>query len=98
MRNLSEKYFLVIEQYFTNGLTVKQYCEEQSIKACTFRYWKKKHREQANTSLKGFAPLLIEQKKSEGAVSICYADGTRIVFENTVAVSLLKQLLPAFIQ
>jgi hypothetical protein len=98
MRNRSEKYFPLIESYSTSGLSVKQFCEEHQLKECTYWYWKKKHQEQTKPSIKGFAPLLIEQKKSAAAVSIIYADGTRLVFENAVEASLLKQLLPAFIQ
>jgi hypothetical protein len=96
MRNLSEKYFPVIESYYSSGLSAKQFCLEHHLKECTFYYWKKKQRDKNKTSLKGFAPLLIEEKKSEGAVSICYTDGTKLIFESATDVSLFKQLLPVF--
>jgi hypothetical protein len=77
----SEKYFPLIEQYLSSGLSVKQFCEQQNIRQHTFWYWRKKHRQQTQNPSNGFAPLHIEQPQSEGAVSISYPDGTRIVFE-----------------
>ncbi len=96
MRDLSEKYFPVIENYIASKLSVQAFCAQHDIKAGILNYWKKKYHAQ-KTSLspaKGFTSLVVESSRS--FASIHYPDGTRIVFENRLEAALLKQFLPVF--
>ena len=96
MRNLSEKYFPIVERFHSSNLSTKIFSERNGIKKSTLEYWKKKYRDQEKSSVKGFVPLLVEAKKSECFAVIQYADGTKLIFESATAVSLLKKLLPVF--
>jgi hypothetical protein len=95
MRDLSEKYFPLIKKFKQSGMTVDQYCWQNSINTKTFYYWKKKYdASEAN----GFISLAVLDAGGGKALTIEYADGTRLIFGEAVKVSFIKELLPAFCQ
>ena len=96
MRNHSEKYFPIVENYLNSGSTIKTFCEGNGLSQNVLLYWKKKYLNKDLPVVKGFAPLLVEEKKNECFAAIHYPDGTRLIFENAINVPLLKQFLPAF--
>ena len=96
MRNLTEKYFPIVENYHNSGLSVQAFSDQQGISLWKLHYWKKKYRDHqtASADAKGFAPLLVETPRN--FASIQYPEGTRLVFEKAIEASVLKQFLPAF--
>jgi hypothetical protein len=105
MRNQSEKYFPLIEKFKSlplGSVTVEQYCWQNSMNAKTYYYWKKKYEAQPGKSLpagrRGFLPVTIEvaSKTEAKGITVEYPDGTRLVLENAVMPSFLKELLPVF--
>lgn len=98
MRNLSEKYFPIVEEFLKIKQSVRAFCAQRGINAHTFAYWKKKYhdRHQAAEKVKGFASLSVISKGKEGAVTIQYGDGTRLIFDALPDTRTLKQFLPVF--
>jgi len=96
MRNHSEKYFPIVENYLSSGSTIKAYCESNEISQNVLLYWKKKYAAKDQPVVKGFAPLLVGERQNTCFAAIHYPDGTRLIFENTISIPLLKQFLPAF--
>ena len=45
MREVSEKYFPLIEKQLSSNLTVKEFCKANGINYKTLYYWKKKYLE-----------------------------------------------------
>jgi hypothetical protein len=106
MADLSDKYFPLIEKFKTlpaRSITVERYCWQQSINTKTFYYWKKKYEARgekgAVTGRQGFLPVVVDApSKTEGGITIEYADGTRLIFKQDVAAGFIKEILPAFNQ
>ena len=96
MRNLSEKYFPIVERFHSSNLTTKIFSERSGIKKSTLEYWKKKYRDKEKSKGKGFVPLVVEEKKSECIAVIHYGDGTKLIFEGATDASLLQKFLPVF--
>jgi transposase-like protein len=105
MRELSEKYFPVIEKFKSlprGSVTVERFCWQHSINTKTFYYWKKKYEAKRGQGLpagkQGFLPVVIDKTSSvkSGSITVQYADGTRVVFEGAANSSLIKELLPLF--
>ena len=95
MRNLSEKYFPIVERLFGSGLSSKAFCEQTGINPHTLSYWKKRYRDQDKQEPKGFAAVSISGAEAN-QISIEYADGTRLTFTDGIHVATLKQLIPVF--
>jgi len=91
----SKYYFKLVEKFKSSGLTVKEFCRQNSLNNKTYYYWKKKYEGQART---GFLAVAVEKPLSIKAstITIQYADGTCLVFEGDADASILKQLLPVF--
>ena len=106
MAESSEKYFPLVEKFKSlpaRSITVERYCCQQSINTKTFYYWKKKyeaHVEKGRVSgRKGFLPVVVDvPSKTEGDITIEYADGTRLIFKQNVSSGYIKQMLPVFSQ
>jgi hypothetical protein len=98
MRNLSEKYFPIIEEFLKSKQSVRAFCEQKGVNVHTFGYWKKKYhdRRQAAEKVKGFASLSVIPEGKEGTVTIQYGDGTRLIFDALPDTKALKQFLPVF--
>ena len=98
MRNLSEKYFPLIEKFKSlpsGSITVEGYCWQNSINTKTFYYWKKKFEVQHR---KGFLPVVIEAvpKTNNSGLVIQFTDGTRLIFESGSSAPVVKQFIPVF--
>jgi hypothetical protein len=98
MRELSEKYFPIIEKFKSlpqGSITVERFCWQHSLNTKTFYYWKKKYEAKRG---QGFLPVVIDKTSSVkgGPITIQYADGARVVFEGAANSSLIKELLPVF--
>ena len=91
----SAYYYGLVEQQKQSGQNITQFCKQHSVNLKTFYYWKKKSKAQG---VKGFTPLSIVEDKIKEALTIQYADGTRLIFEGNVNTSLIKQFLPAFVR
>ncbi len=91
----SKYYFKLVEKFKSSGLTVKEFCRQNSLNNKTYYYWKKKYETQAGT---GFLAVAIDKPLpvKVGTITIQYADGTCLVFEGNADASILKQLLPVF--
>ena len=96
MRNLSKKYFPIVERFHHSNLTTKIFSERNGIKKSTLEYWNKKYLDKEKSNAKGFVPLVVEEKKSACIAVIQYTDGTKLIFEGATDASLLKKFLPAF--
>lgn len=91
----SKYYFKLVEKFKVSGLTVKEFCRQQSLNIKVYYYWKKKYE---TRTTEGFLPVVIDKALpvNAGTIAIHYPDGTRLVFEGNADSSVLKQLLPAF--
>ena len=100
MRELSEKYFPLVEKHQSSNLSVKEFCKANGINDKTLYYWKKKYREGkkagGRVSKTGFTALSVADVAKETEVIIQYADGTRLTLSGTSTTALVKQFLPAF--
>lgn len=96
MRNLSEKYFPIVERFHRSNLTTKIYSERNGIKKSTLEYWNKKYRDKGKSRGQGFVPLVVKEKKIECVAVIHYTDGTKLIFEGATDASLLKKIIPFF--
>jgi transposase-like protein len=100
MREVSEKYFPLIEKQLSSNLTVKEFCKANGINYKTLYYWKKKYLEGKKAggpvSKTGFTALSVADVAKETEVIIQYADGTRLTLSGTSTAALIKQFLPAF--
>jgi transposase-like protein len=100
MRELSEKYFPLIEKQLGSTLTVKEFCKANGINDKTLYYWKKKYLEgkkaAQRVSKTGFTALSVADVPKETEIIIQYADGTRLTLSGTPTATLVKQFLPAF--
>ena len=100
MRELSEKYFLLIEKHLSSTLTVKEFCKANGINYKTLYYWKKKYLEGkkagGRVSKTGFTALSVADIATESEIIIQYADGTCLTLSGTTSAALVKQFLPAF--
>ena|SRR5271163_1143173 len=100
MRELSEKYFPLIEKHLSSTLTVKEFCKANAINYKTLYYWKKKYLEgkkaAERVSKPGFTALSVADVAKETEIIIRYADGTRLTLSGTSSAALVKQFLPAF--
>jgi hypothetical protein len=102
----SAHYFPLIEKFKSlpaKSKTVERYCWQHSINTKTFYYWKKRYeaREEKGsvTGTQGFLPVVIgAPSKTEGGITIEYADGTRLIFKQDVSSGFIKEMLPAFSQ
>ena len=92
----SKYYFKLIEKFKSSGLTVKEFCLQNSLNNKTYYYWKKKYEGRAGE--RRFLPVIIDKPLSAkvNTITIQYADGTHLLFEGNVDSSVLKQLLPVF--
>jgi transposase-like protein len=65
-----EKWFTLIEEYLSKGISLQSYCQEAGLKKATFSYWLKKHRlltsKKGDTSQSGFIPLCPVEAPSFG--------------------------------
>lgn len=95
MRDLSERYFPVVEQFLSSGLSATSFSKKYGIKIHTLIYWKKRYNDQDKDQQKGFAALSITEMEAK-QISIEYTDGTRLTFSNSVDTLLLKSLIPVF--
>jgi transposase-like protein len=100
MRDLSKKYFALIEKQQSSNLTMKAFSERNGINVKTLYYWKKKYAERQKVAgrLKknGFTALSVEGAVKETEVVIQYPDGTILTLAGISAAALVKQFLPAF--
>jgi hypothetical protein len=98
MRNLTEKYFPIIEDFLKSNQSARVFCEQKEINQHTLGYWKKKYldRDKSAGQVKGFASLSVVGTDERNAVTVQYSDGTRLIFDNLPAPEALKQFLPAF--
>jgi hypothetical protein len=97
MRDKSSQYFPLVEKFYSSGLTKRMFCERNSVKPCTFDYWKTRYRaKNKQRGKQGFTSLTVLAPKSESTVSVHYNDGTRLIFENGFDASMVKQFIPAF--
>jgi hypothetical protein len=77
MRNLSEKYFPLMEKHLKSKFCAKGFCKNNGINIKTLYYWKKKYRESGNKSgnqliKAGFTALLVVDVAKETEVIIQY--------------------------
>jgi transposase-like protein len=99
MRDLSEKYFPLIEKHLSGTQTVKEFCKANGINYKTLYYWKKKYWEEnkeGRVSKTGFTALSVVDAVKETEVIIQYADGTRLTFPGTSNAIMVKQFIPVF--
>ena len=100
MREVSEKYFPLIEKQLSSNLTVKEFCKANGINYKTLYYWKKKYLEGkkagGRVSKTGFTALSVADVAKETEVIIQYADGTLLTLSGTSSAAMVKQFLPAF--
>lgn len=99
MRNNSEvrcQMFEMIERWKRSGLSQKSFCENESLKSCTFYYWYRRHRQhtQSGEGKSGFVKLQIEKKTAAAAsVEIHFPGEVRLFFHEPVSPDYLKTLL-----
>ena len=100
MRDLSKKYFALIEKQQSSNLTMKAFGELNRIKIHRLYYWKKKYGERQKStgriSNTGFTALSVEGAGKETEVVIQYPDGTILTLSGISTAALVKQFLPAF--
>ena len=97
MRDLSEKYFPVIEKLLDSGLSMNAFSKQNGINIKTLHYWKKRYRDDnAKERPRGFTKLLVENAVNPADLTIQYPDGTRLNLTGTTDASFIKQFLPAF--
>ena len=100
MREVSEKYFPLIEKQLSSNLTVKEFCKANGINHKTLYHWKKKYLERNKASVQaikpGFTPLSVVNVAKETEFIIQYPDGTRLTLSGSSSVAMVKQFLPAF--
>ena len=100
MRELSEKYFPLIEKQLSSSLTVKEFCKANGINHKTLYHWKKKYLERNKASVQGIKPgftaLSVVDVAKETEFIIQYPDGTRVTLSGSASVAMVKQPLPAF--
>jgi transposase-like protein len=100
MRELSEKYFPLIEKQLSSRLTVKEFCKANGINHKTLYHWKKKYLERNKTSGQaikpGFTALSVVDVAKETEVIIQYPDGTRLILCGSSRAAMVKQFIPAF--
>jgi transposase-like protein len=100
MREVSEKYFPLIEEQISSSLTVKEFCKANGINHKTQYHWKKKYLERNKASVQaikpGFTALSVVDVAKETEFIIQYPDGTRLTLSGSASVAMVKQFLPAF--
>ena len=100
MRELSEKYFPLIEKQLSSSLTVKEFCKANGINHKTLYHWKKKYLERNKASVQaikpGFTALSVVDVAKETEVIIQYPDGTRLILCGSSRAAMVKQFIPAF--
>ena len=100
MRDLSKKYFTLIEKQQSSNLTMKAFGERNGINVKTLYYWKKKYGERQKStgqvSNTGFTALSVEGAGKETEVVIQYPDGTVLTLSAISTATLVKQFLPVF--
>lgn len=94
-QNNSERMFSLIEEWKTSGISARKFCDDRSLSYHTFNYWLKKYRNKdEKTQKKGFVPLKIKDKESNGSkCEIIFPDGKRIIFHEKTEASFLRALL-----
>ncbi len=65
MRDLSEKYFPVIEQFLSSGLSATSFSKQHAIGIHTLNYWKKRYSDHGKVQQKGFTALAIEKMEAK---------------------------------
>jgi transposase-like protein len=102
MRDLSKKYFALIEKQQSSNLTMKAFSEQNGINVKTLYYWKKKYRNTQKGAVRlrktGFTALSVVESPKETEVIIQYPDGTRLLLPALSSAALVKQFIPAFTQ
>jgi len=100
MRDLSKKYFALIEKQQSSNLTMKAFGELNRINIHRLYYWKKKYGERQKStgrvSETGFTALSVEGAGKETEVVIQYPDGTRLILSGLSNPAHVKQFIPAF--
>ena len=100
MRELSEKYFPLIEKQLSSSLTVKEFCKANGLNHKTLYHWKKKYLERNKASVQaikpGFTALSVVDVAKETEFIIQYTDGTRLVLSGSSSAAMVKQFIPAF--
>ena len=100
MRDLSKKYFALIEKQQSSNLTMKAFGELNRINIHRLYYWKKKYGERRKTAGRvrrtGFTALSVVEAKKETEVVIQYPDGTVLTLSAISTATLVKQFLPVF--
>ena len=100
MREVSEKYFPLIEKQLSSSLTVKEFCKANGIYHKTLYHWKKKYLERNKASVQaikpGFTALSVVDVAKETEFIIQYTDGTRLVLSGSSSAAMVKQFIPAF--
>jgi hypothetical protein len=100
MRDLSKKYFALIEKQQSSNLTMKAFSELNRINIHRLYYWKKKYGEKQKVAgrLKktGFTALSVMEAPKEEKVIILYPDGTRLILSGASNETRVKQFIPAF--
>lgn len=100
MRDLSKKYFALIEKQQKSNLTMKAFSELNGINIHRLYYWKKKYDERHKVAVRvnktGFTALSVVETPKETEVVIQYPDGTRLLLSRASSVLMVKRFIPAF--
>lgn len=72
----------LIERQQHSGLSVRAFCEQESLTAGTFYYWRKRLRASQQAESTTFAPVCFSHQADRGSVGPCieltYPNGVRI--------------------
>src|SRR5438445_6570168 len=91
---VQEKMFAYIRSWQQSDVSQKEWCRQQGIPYHIFHYWYRKYKDQqgAADNTGTFVQLAMTSPPATGC-EVVFADGTRIVFHQPVAVQYLKSLL-----
>ncbi|MGN6342853.1 MAG: IS66 family insertion sequence element accessory protein TnpB [Ginsengibacter sp.] len=84
--------FEMIGQWQQSGLNKKAYCDQQSIKHCTFYYWYKHYRQQhgdIDEKSSSFVKLQIEKSPTTPSMEICFPTAIRLLFKSADQLRML---------
>ena len=92
--SVQQKMFASIASWQASDLSQKEWCRQQEITYHIFHYWYKRYREQQESSgeASAFARLAVKQEPEAGC-EVIFADGTKVIFRQSVSVQYLKSLL-----
>ena len=94
-KSTQHKMFSMIEEQQSGKMTVKEFCERNSLSEARFYYWRKKYMDVtkpgSELQLGGFSLLHVDEKSPKDAILFAEYKGMKLYQQ--VPVSYLKELM-----